>query len=230
MDQMLELQKLFYGSTSEVNFTLLVFHFFLTIVMSFVIKAFYTKYSLALNEKLDIANVIPILAAVIFLVIVVVKSSLALSIGLIGALSIVRFRTPIKEPEELVYLFLTIALGLGYGAGYALITTIIILFTLGVIYFLLSNKKVERLSKYNLVVKWSNSEISYDQIADSVIYICSNSKLLRFNKMGDSSSAEFEISSRKSIKINTISQEMHNVDPNINFTLTSAKTNSRIKY
>jgi uncharacterized membrane protein YhiD involved in acid resistance len=50
------------------------------------------------------------------LIITVVKSSLALSLGLVGALSIVRFRTPIKEPEELAYLFMAIAIGLGLGA------------------------------------------------------------------------------------------------------------------
>ena len=50
------------------------------------------------------------------LVITVVKSSLALSLGLVGALSIVRFRTPIKEPEELAYIFVSIAVGLCLGA------------------------------------------------------------------------------------------------------------------
>ena len=54
---------------------------------------------------------------IVFFVILIVKSSLALSLGLVGALSIVRFRTPIKEPEELIYLFLAIAIGLGFGAG-----------------------------------------------------------------------------------------------------------------
>jgi uncharacterized membrane protein YhiD involved in acid resistance len=54
----------------------------------------------------------------------VVKSSLALSLGLVGALSIVRFRTPIKEPEELAYLFLSIAIGLGLGAN-QVVTTVI---------------------------------------------------------------------------------------------------------
>jgi uncharacterized membrane protein YhiD involved in acid resistance len=45
-----------------------------------------------------------------------VKSSLSLSLGLVGALSIVRFRAAIKDPEELAYIFLAIALGLGFGA------------------------------------------------------------------------------------------------------------------
>lgn len=51
------------------------------------------------------------------LIISIIKSSIALSLGLVGALSIVRFRTPIKEPEELLYLFVAIAVGLGLGAG-----------------------------------------------------------------------------------------------------------------
>jgi uncharacterized membrane protein YhiD involved in acid resistance len=50
------------------------------------------------------------------LVITIVKSSLALTLGLVGALSIVRFRTAIKEPEELIFLFIAITVGLGVGA------------------------------------------------------------------------------------------------------------------
>ena len=73
----------------------------------------------------------------------VVKSSLALSLGLVGALSIVRFRTPIKEPEELVYLFLAIALGLGYAAGHTLMTTVIMALIL-IIYLWLSNTKINK--------------------------------------------------------------------------------------
>ena len=56
------------------------------------------------------------------LVITIVKSSLALSLGLVGALSIVRFRAAIKEPEEIIYLFLAIAIGLGFGANQGTIT------------------------------------------------------------------------------------------------------------
>lgn len=184
MENLGQLQRLFYGGCTEIDFGLLLFNFVLMVIMSFVLKSFYARFSLVVNEKIDIATVIPILSSVIFLVIIVVKSSLALSIGLIGALSIVRFRTPIKEPEELVYLFLAITLGLGYGAGFALVTTVIVLFTLAMIYFLLSNKKIQRQPKYNLIVKWSNTEITLDKIVDRVIHVGSSSKLLRFNKTG----------------------------------------------
>ena len=50
------------------------------------------------------------------LVIVVVESSLALSLGLIGALSIIRFRTAVKTPDEIAYLLFCIAVGVALGA------------------------------------------------------------------------------------------------------------------
>ena len=58
------------------------------------------------------------------LIISIIKSSIALSLGLVGALSIVRFRTPIKEPEELLYIFVAIALGLGLGANQVVATCV----------------------------------------------------------------------------------------------------------
>ena len=77
------------------------------------------------SDRFVMAGSFVMLALVTMLVITVVKSSLALSLGLVGALSIVRFRTPIKEPEDLIYLFLAIAIGLGVGASSIYITTLI---------------------------------------------------------------------------------------------------------
>ncbi len=77
----------------------------------------YQEFGTALSNRTRFANNFVILACTTMLVISVVKTSMALSLGLVGALSIVRFRTAIKDPEELAFLFLNIALGLGFGAG-----------------------------------------------------------------------------------------------------------------
>ena len=124
--------------------------------MSFIARTFYIRFSTSLTGKHHIGTVIPILSTIVFLVILVVKSSLALSLGLVGALSIVRFRTPIKEPEELVYLFLAIAIGLGYAAGYSFLTTILTLSILLMIYLWLSNKSITSKDEYNIVLSWPN--------------------------------------------------------------------------
>ena len=84
----------------------------------------------SLNDRDYFSDIFVPLAVITALVITVIKFSLALSLGLVGALSIVRFRTPIKEPEELAYLFICIAAGLGFGANQTVLTLISILFIL----------------------------------------------------------------------------------------------------
>ena len=106
MDELLNIKEFLDINTPKIQPVVMIFNFILTVIMSFITRKFYLTYSNSINGKMYVANVLPILSCIIFTVIVIIKSSLALSLGLVGALSIVRFRTPIKEPEELVYLFL----------------------------------------------------------------------------------------------------------------------------
>jgi hypothetical protein len=82
------------------------------------IRALYRRFGLAVSNRDAFSSNFALLTTATVLIIFVVKSSLALSLGLVGALSIVRFRAAIKEPEEIVFLFFCIALGLALGAEY----------------------------------------------------------------------------------------------------------------
>ena len=75
------------------------------------------------------------------LVILAVTSNVVLSLGMVGALSIVRFRAAIKEPMEIVYLFWAVAAGIVIGAG-MLPLAVIGSGIIGVILILFANKKV----------------------------------------------------------------------------------------
>ena len=86
-----------------------------------------------MSNRSSLGGVFPLVLLTTILVISIVKSSLALSLGLVGALSIVRFRTPIKEPEELAYLFFAIATGLGLGADQRLATVVASVVILGIL-------------------------------------------------------------------------------------------------
>ncbi len=100
----------------EVSLDALLWNLLLCIVLSFVMCLHFNKRAQKRFLRRDLGLVLPVICLTTLLVISVVKSSLALSLGLVGALSIVRFRTPIKEPEELAYIFLAIAIGLALGA------------------------------------------------------------------------------------------------------------------
>ena len=103
-------------------------------ILALFVRALYRRFGLTVSNRDAFSNVFPLLTISTILIIFVVKSSLALSLGLVGALSIVRFRAAIKEPEEIVFLFFCIALGLALGAeSYELAIGGIIVFTLFVI-------------------------------------------------------------------------------------------------
>lgn len=98
-----------------------VWEFLVNLGLDFVVAALvalcYVRWGRSLSNRAAFAHNLVLVSMTTMLIITIVKSSLALSLGLVGALSIIRFRTPIKEPEELAYLFLAISAGLGFGAN-----------------------------------------------------------------------------------------------------------------
>ena len=103
-------------------------------ILSFIVHLFYIRFSSSLSNRFEFSKNFVVLGVATCIVIMIVKSSLALSLGLVGALSIVRFRAAIKEPEELIYLFLIITIGLGCGANQLTITVVGIVFSLATIF------------------------------------------------------------------------------------------------
>ena len=202
-----------------------LFSFFMCVIMSFIVREFYIRRSFSLTGKMHIGSIIPVLSKVVFLVIIVVKSSLALSLGLVGALSIVRFRTPIKEPEELVYLFLAIAIGLGYAAGQTLITTIVSLLIIFIIYTWLSNKNIAKTSEYNLVVKWTKTDVMFEDILEKITPILENLKLVRLDKGSSGNTSVMLVIPNEEYSIETISEKLYMLDNDVHVTFFEAKTN-----
>ena len=80
----------------------------LTALFAYILGRLYARYGNSFSNKKLFASNFELIAVTTMIIITIVKSSLALSLGLVGALSIVRFRAAIKEPEELAYIFLTI--------------------------------------------------------------------------------------------------------------------------
>ena len=143
----------------EQPITVVILDLILCMILVSIVSWFYKKFSQSLGGKTHIGSILPLIGLTVFMVIVVVKSSLALSLGLVGALSIVRFRTPIKEPEELGYLFLTIAVGLGFGAGYKIITIITTIAILLYLYLTYEKNKSNKINgEYTILLNTLNEK------------------------------------------------------------------------
>jgi len=155
-------------------------------VLCYLIKIFYKKFSTTLSNREEFSKNFILLGIATCIVITIVKNSLALSLGLVGALSIVRFRAAIKEPEELVYLFLVIATGLGGGAGQIKIT--ISGMAIGLIIIYLNSLRSEKNIKNNQIInlgiiiekKIGDKEIN--QILDDAKNISQELKFISMSK------------------------------------------------
>ena len=225
MNNVFDLNLLAQSNFVEEDFFAIMVAFAACVAMSFIVREFYIRRSFSLTGKSHIGSILPILSAVIFMVILVVKSSLALSLGLVGALSIVRFRTPIKEPEELVYLFLAIALGLGYGAGYVYQTTVLTSLILLMNYFWLSNRKVAKNSEYNLVIKWTDETVSFEKIYEVMSKFSKSLKLVRLELGNHSNTAVMLIVQNDDINFDMVTSALKEFDPTLSLSFYEAKTN-----
>ena len=89
-------------------------------------KTFYSK-----SFNISLAGITVITSALIL----TMQSSVVLSLGMVGALSIVRFRTAIKDPMDLMFLFWSISVGIICGAGLAQVAVVLsIVITLGILF------------------------------------------------------------------------------------------------
>ena len=155
-----QLEEFFLNSSVDIDFGNFIIAIFFSFLLASIIKITYMKVSRSLNDKEHFSEIFVPLAIITTLVITVVKFSLALSLGLVGALSIVRFRAAIKEPEELVYLFFVIGIGLANGANQFLVALIATVITVTILYF----RKLYLNKSSNLNISESSTNILQLQV------------------------------------------------------------------
>ena len=180
----------FVNDTIQIDLNSFILSLICSVILSLLIQLFYVKFSSTLSNRMNFSKNFVILGTTTCIIIVIVKNSLALSLGLVGALSIVRFRAAIKEPEELVYLFLVIAVGLGCGAGQIKVITVGILTSLLIIfayYLFLSKKKIEHSEIINLGII-IEEDVKHNEITDIINELKSISNELIFVSMSKTES------------------------------------------
>jgi lysylphosphatidylglycerol synthetase-like protein (DUF2156 family) len=103
--------------SNNVSISEFLINIFITAILITLLRLYYIRFGNSISNRRKFANNFLPLALGTLLIIMIVKSSIALSLGLVGALSIVRYRAAIKDPEELTFLFIAIGIGLAGGAN-----------------------------------------------------------------------------------------------------------------
>ena len=202
----------------NIEIDLLVFatNLLIAFLLSYILSLVYVKYSNSLSNKKIFSNNFYLITLTTTLIITVVKSSLALSLGLVGALSIVRFRAAIKEPEEIAYLFLCIAIGLGLGANYTLVTVtgFFIILALTIVMNLFSKKSFDNEEMFCTISL--NKKFVLEELL-SVLKKHSNYLFLRdFDITSEFSQVGLIINFKNSNNILLLTEELNRTYPGVN--------------
>ena len=205
-------------SKVQIPILWVVFNLILSGLFSYILKFVYIRYGTTLSNRETLAGTFVLLTMTTMLIITIVKSSLALSLGLVGALSIIRFRAAIKEPEELAYLFLAISLGLGFGAHQGLITIIsFFIILIGIV--TISKTRNDDISSMYLKIMSNNFEdLNIDDITKILNKHCLKVKVKRFDKSKELFEAVFLVEYDNYEKLVKTKNDIKKLDDKFDYT------------
>ena len=165
MEDLFDISNLQVVGTTVTEF---IIGLLLTGILSILIKNIYLSFSNSVSNKSIIANIFPLFSVSIFLIVITIKSSIVLSLGLVGALSIIRFRTAIKEAEQIVYFLILTGISIAVAAGSYLTPFLLVLFIYGYNYYL-STKKTKSVYSINDQIVLTLDKIDNNSIEELIV-------------------------------------------------------------
>ncbi len=216
MDKWNLFQRFLITENAQISIVDFLINAAIILVLSFILEFTYTRCAKSLSGRKAFAANFFLLAFTTMLIITIVKSSLALSLGLVGALSIVRFRSAIKEPEELAYLFFTISIGLGLGANQRIITVLGALVLLLIIWAkFLTSKKTRQQNLYLTVSGSGKNKPALEKIDAAVQKNFKASKLVRYDETADAIETAFWVEIKNTKNLETFKAHLSEINSDI---------------
>lgn len=164
----------------------------LSVIMFFTFK--YSRSGMVYDPKFNATLVL--ISLVVTLIMNLIQSNLALSVGMMGSLSIVRFRTNTKDPRDLGFVFWAMAIGLA-SATQNLFVGLIGSAVIAVFLFITGDRRTSSRSML-VVIRGSRSNVPL--IADTVLRNVNNARLKAQNLLPESFELVYEIKTRSEIE------------------------------
>ena len=185
-------ELLYYLLENNTNISIeeVIIGILLSAILAFFVYFVYKKtYSGVMYSK-NFNVTLLMVTIVTTMVMLIIGSNLALSLGMVGALSIIRFRTAVKDTKDSAYIFWAIAIGIACGAGIysiAVLGSVVI----AVILFLM-NKGIMDDSRY-LVIVHGGEDVSIEDITETVSRHCKKTTLKMKNITASNVDMTYEV-------------------------------------
>lgn len=186
----LEKLKILLDTNANMDLGTIIIYMIITLALTTVVFYVYkmTYSGVAYSNNFNISIVLT--GMITAMIMMVIGNNLALSLGMVGALSIVRFRAAIKEPKDISFLFWSIAIGLSAGTGAIQIAIVGTIF-IGVTIFIYQIGPSKKHQAYLLIVK--GNKFNTSELEDIISKNCKKYKLRMKNTKRESREAIYEI-------------------------------------
>jgi len=176
---------------NAVEFNTFFANLLIALICGFIISIFYRVSYRGPHYSTSFVQAMVILSMVTALVIMVIGNNLARAFGLVGAMSIIRFRTAVKDTQDIVFIFFALAAGMAAGVGLNLIAIAGSLF-IGLILLALSKFEYAKPQKKDFLLqfqcKMMDGTGSYISVLDN---FCKRHKLINMQSLGVEDMYEF---------------------------------------
>ena len=207
-NQLQELQIIYFPN--EVIFNLIL-SFFYGLLISYIYKK--THKGMSYSQSFMVTNIF--LSLIVCMVIMTIGNNIARAFALVGALSIIRFRTVIKDTKDIIYIFWSLAAGMACGTGsyfIALASSVIITITAFILYK--TNYGSIYKSEFILQFRYNKFDENTAPYLNILKKFCSSHVLLNSEPSGDNNSLKltYDIVLKEEMDVNKFIMEISKIN------------------
>ena len=179
----------------QLTFREVLLHLLMALVCGIIISIVYRQTYKGLSYSTTFVNSLIMLCMIVSVVIMVIGNNLATAFGLVGAMSIIRFRTAVKDTQDIMFIFFSLSIGLACGVGIyevALLGTIIV----GAVFYIIVKVNLSAPRKRDFLLQMVVSAKTGDGFdASSVIdKFCRKYSLVNVKALGEENNQYLELS------------------------------------
>lgn len=199
-----------FNDLTPLSFVQVVTAIILSILYSFIIAKVYLLVHRGYSYSKSYLHTMIMVSVTVALIMVIIGSEIARAFALVGAMSIIRFRNPVKDPRDVAFLFVTIAIGMACGVGFYMYATVFT-FTIVILMLCMHHYNFGDLPSKSYVIKLVSPSAQKDEILRLCNQFCSSVHLLSIDFVSEEPLKETIVLEIELFKGETYNQLVNNL-------------------
>ncbi|HLQ74308.1 MAG TPA: DUF4956 domain-containing protein [Bacillota bacterium] len=199
----------------------------LSFILTFIIAVVYRKTHTGARYSQTFVQTIVIMGVVVSVIMIVIGNNIAVAFGLVGAFSIIRFRSAMSDPKDIAFIFLGMAAGITSGLGYYAIAILFTLSVILIIYFMyaINFGKAANIKKRLTITVPENlhDEEIFNTVLARHLHLYAL-RTIRTTSQGTMIELEYVIQNKRGVKDKDLMDDIRQINANLNVSINYLST------